>query len=72
MEVSNKMMSYTKIHHLNTSQHHARSIRDDVFAFSCGRAKTIRIRFVWMGFQKHPDTCGRGLSQLVSRNLTNW
>ena len=36
-------------------------------AFSCGRAKTIRIRYVWthkdkiLRFQKYPDTCGRGL-----------
>ena len=35
-------------------------------AFSCGRAKTIRIRYVWthkekiFRFQKYPDTCGRG------------
>ena len=35
-------------------------------AFSCGRAKTIRIRYVWthkekiFSFQKYPDTCGRG------------
>ena len=46
-----------------------------VSAFSSGRAKTIRIRYVWMRkfflengeknlhFQKYPDTCGRGLSE---------
>ena len=46
-----------------------------VSAFSSGRAKTIRIRYVWMHifflengeknlhFQKYPDTCGRGLSE---------
>ena len=46
-----------------------------VSAFSSGRAKTIRIRYVWMHifflengeknlhFQKYPDTCGWGLSE---------
>ena len=53
--------------------HYACSVRDAIVftvayrAFSCGRAKTIRIRYVWthkdkiLRFQKYPDTCGRGL-----------
>ena len=71
MEVSNKMIPYTKNTPFKYIIASRRLNKEDVFAFSCGRAKTIRIRFVWMGFQKHPDTCGRGLCQLVSRNLMN-
>ena len=44
-------------------------------AFSCGRPKTIRIRYFWrrifwkteektLRFQKYPDTCGGGLKLL--------
>ena len=34
------------------------------FAFSSGRAKSIRIRYVKKNLisQKHPDTCGRDLN----------
>ena len=79
------MMSYIKKRHLTTVRHYIIALRmlnkacyriSIVLAISCGQAKTIRIRHVWMRlfflllengeknlrFQIYLDTCGRGLS----------
>ena len=49
-----------------------------VLTFWCGRAKTIRMRYVWtriisktdvLRFQKYPDTCGWGLKCVGNSSL---
>ena len=50
-----------------------------VLAFSCGQAKTIRIRYVWRpicfengektSISENPDTCGQGPNQSQSTSF---